>query len=92
MTGFTSFLVGAPIAALVVVGGSGTRNAQTAWTSVFRYLKMRPWLEHWLFVDRSAERFDQESRLIDEATRDQLRTVVTSFATYCARFPRTRAS
>ena len=81
-----------PVAVIGAGGGSGTRNAQTAWISVFRYLKMRPWLEHWLFVDRSAERFDQESRLIDEATRDQLRTVVTSFAAYCARFPRTRAS
>jgi chromate reductase, NAD(P)H dehydrogenase (quinone) len=81
-----------PVAVIGAGGGSGTRNAQTAWTSVFRYLKMRPWLEHWLFVDRSAERFDRDSRLIDETTREELRTVVTGFATYCARLPRTRAA
>src|SRR3954465_14273080 len=81
-----------PVAVIGAGGGSGTRNAQTAWISVFRYLKMRPWLEQWLFVDRSAERFDQESRLVDAATRQPLRTVVTSFATYCARLPRTSAS
>jgi chromate reductase len=81
-----------PVALIGAGGGSGTRNAQTAWISVFRYLKMRPWFEHWLFVDRSAEQFDQDSRLTDEATREQLRTLVTHFATYCARLPRTRAS
>ena len=81
-----------PVAVIGAGGGSGTRNAQTAWASVFRYLRMRPWFDTWLFVDRSAERFDQDSRLIDEAIREQLRTVVTGFATYCARIPRTRAS
>lgn len=81
-----------PVAVIGAGGGSGTRHAQTAWLSVFRYLRMRPWLEHWLFVDRSAERFDQDGRLIDEATREQLGTVVTDFATYCARLPRTLPS
>jgi NAD(P)H-dependent FMN reductase len=81
-----------PVAMIGAGGGSGTRNAQAAWVPVFRYLKMRPWFDQWLFVDRSPERFDQDSRLIDEAIREQLRTVVTGFATYCARVPRTRAS
>jgi chromate reductase len=81
-----------PVAVIGAGGGSGTRNAQAAWMAVFRYLKMRPWFEHWLFVERSAERFDQESRLTDEATREQLRTLVTRFATHCAQLPRTRAS
>ncbi len=80
-----------PVAVIGAGGGSGTRNAQAAWVPVFRYLKMRPWFDQWLFVDRSAERFDQDSRLIDEAIREQLRTVVTGFVTYCARLPRTRA-
>jgi chromate reductase, NAD(P)H dehydrogenase (quinone) len=79
-----------PVAVIGAGGGSGTRNAQTAWVSVFRYLKMRPWFDHPLFVDRSRERFDQDGRLIDEATRQQLRTVLTGFATYCAHLPRTR--
>ena len=80
-----------PVAVIGAGGGSGTRNAQAAWVPVFRYLKMRPWFDQWLFVDRSAERFDQDSRLIDEAIRAQLRTVVTGFVTYCARLPRARA-
>ena len=70
-----------PVAVIGAGGGSGTRNAQAAWVPVFRYLKMRPWFDQWLFVDRSGERFDQDSRLIDEAIREQLRTVVTGFAT-----------
>jgi chromate reductase len=79
--------------ALVGAGGlSGTRNAQIAWVAVFRYLKMRPWFGHWLFVDRSRERFDQDNRLTDEATREQLRAVVSGFADYCAQLPRARAS
>ncbi|HEX3318219.1 MAG TPA: NADPH-dependent FMN reductase [Solirubrobacteraceae bacterium] len=80
-----------PVAVIGAGGGSGTRNAQTAWVAVFRFLKMRPWFDQYLFVDHSAERFDEDSRLIDEAVREQLRTVVTAFATHCARLPRTRA-
>jgi chromate reductase, NAD(P)H dehydrogenase (quinone) len=79
--------------ALVGAGGlSGTRNAQTAWVAVFRYLKMRPWFGHSLFVNRSRERFDQDNRLTDEGTREQLRAVVGGFADYCAQLPRARAS
>jgi chromate reductase len=79
--------------ALVGAGGlSGTRNAQTAWVAVFRYLKMRPWFGHSLFVDRSRERFDPDNRLTDEGTREQLRAVVGGFADYCAQLPRARAS
>jgi NAD(P)H-dependent FMN reductase len=79
--------------ALVGAGGlSGTRNAQTAWVAVLRYLKMRPWFGHSLFVDRSWERFDQDNRLTDEVTREQLRAVVGGFADYCAQLPRARAS
>ena len=81
-----------PVAVIGAGGLSGTRNAQTAWISVFRYLRMRPWFDHSLFVDRSGERFDQDGRLTDEATREQLRTVVTGFAAYCAQLPRMRAS
>ena len=80
-----------PVAVIGAGGGSGTRNAQAAWVPVFRYLRMRPWFDTWLFVDRSAERFDHDSRLIDEAIREQLRTVITGFVTYCARLSRTRA-
>jgi NAD(P)H-dependent FMN reductase len=80
-----------PVAVIGAGGGSGTRNAQNAWVAVFRYLKMRPWFDETLFVDRGSERFDADGRLTDEAIREQLRTVVTAFASYCVRLPRTRA-
>jgi chromate reductase len=81
-----------PVALVGAGGHSGTRNAQTAWVAVFRYLKMRPWFGHSLFVDRSSERFDQDNRLTDEAIRKQLRAVVGGFVDYCAQLPRARAS
>ena len=75
--------------ALVGAGGlSGTRFAQTAWMSVFRYLKMRPWFGEPLFIDRSHERFDESGRLTDEPTRERLGAVVMGFADHCARLPR----
>lgn len=78
--------------ALVGAGGlSGTRFAQTAWLTVFRYLKMRPWFGEPLFIERSWERFDEGGRLTDEATRERLREVVAGFADYCAQLPRRRA-
>jgi NAD(P)H-dependent FMN reductase len=79
-----------PVVTVGAGGFSGTRNAQTAWVAVFRYLKMRPWFGHTLFVDRSWERFDEEGRLTDEATRDQLRAVVDGFVAHCTASPRTR--
>jgi NAD(P)H-dependent FMN reductase len=79
-----------PVALIGAGGGSGTRNAQSAWLPVFRYLKMRPWFGAFLFVDRAAERFDDDNRLTDEATREQLRAVIDGFAAHCVRFPRAR--
>jgi chromate reductase, NAD(P)H dehydrogenase (quinone) len=79
-----------PVALIGAGGLAGTRFAQTAWVSVFRYLKMRPWFGESLFIDRSRERFDPSGRLTDEPTRERLRTVVGGFAGYCAQFPRSR--
>ncbi len=77
--------------ALVGAGGlSGTRFAQTAWLTVFRYLKMRPWFGEPLFIERSGERFDADGRLTDEPTRERLRAVVVGFAGFCTQFPRKR--
>ena len=80
-----------PVALVGAGGGGGTRIAQNAWLSVFGYLKMRPWSAHTLYVDRASGRFDEHNRLSDEATREQLRAVVTGFASHCAEVPRTRA-
>jgi chromate reductase len=79
-----------PVATIGAGGSAGTRLGQSAWLPVFRYLRMRPWAGHTLYVDHARERFDAEGRLTDEATRDQLRAVVEGFAAHCATHPRTR--
>jgi chromate reductase, NAD(P)H dehydrogenase (quinone) len=79
-----------PVALIGAGGSGGTRVAQSAWMSVFRYLQMRPWSGEALYVDRARERFGADNRLRDEAMRVQLRAVVTGFATHCAAVPRTR--
>jgi NAD(P)H-dependent FMN reductase len=79
-----------PVALIGVGGGAGTRFAQNAWLSVFRFLKMRPWFGQSLYLDRAQERFDENNHLIDEATREQLREVITGFAVSCAQLPRAR--
>jgi chromate reductase len=81
-----------PVALIGAGGGSGTRNAQTAWLSVFRFLRMRPWFGHGLYVANASERFDEHNRLSDEATREQLRAVITGLAAHCAQAPRIRPS
>jgi NAD(P)H-dependent FMN reductase len=80
-----------PVALVGAGGGGGTRIAQSAWLSVFHYLRMRPWSAHTLHVDQASGRFDEHNRLSDEATREQLRAVVTGFALHCAELPRTPA-
>ena len=79
-----------PVALIGAGGGAGTRFAQQAWLSVFRFLKMRPWYGESLYVDRAHERFDADNRLSDEAIRAQLRAVVSGFAAHCVALPRTR--
>jgi NAD(P)H-dependent FMN reductase len=79
-----------PVALIGAGGGAGTRFAQQAWLSVFRFLKMRPWYGESLYVDRAHERFDADNRLADDATRAQLRAVVAGFAAHCVALPRTR--
>jgi NAD(P)H-dependent FMN reductase len=79
-----------PVALIGAGGSAGTRLAQSAWLPVFRYLRMRPWAERTLYVDRAREHFDAEGRLADEATREQLAAVVAGFAAHCAALPRTR--
>jgi NAD(P)H-dependent FMN reductase len=81
-----------PVALIGAGGQSGTRNAQTAWMSVFRYLRMRPWLAHSLFVERASEQFDEQNRLTNDATRQRLQTIVVGFAAHCEQLPRRRAS
>jgi chromate reductase, NAD(P)H dehydrogenase (quinone) len=81
-----------PVALIGAGGGAGTRFAQTAWLSVFRFLKMRPWFGQSLYIDHAQDRFDGQNRLTDEATREQLRAVIAGFAVHCAQLPRVRPS
>jgi chromate reductase, NAD(P)H dehydrogenase (quinone) len=81
-----------PVALIGAGGGAGTRFAQNAWLSVFRFLKMRPWFGQSLYVDHARDRFDEHNRLIDEAIREQLLAVITGFAAHCAQLPRVRPS
>jgi chromate reductase, NAD(P)H dehydrogenase (quinone) len=81
-----------PVALIGAGGGAGTRFAQNAWLSVFRFLKMRPWFGQSLYIDRAHERFDGQGRLTDQATREQLEAVLAGFAAHCAQLPRTRPS
>jgi NAD(P)H-dependent FMN reductase len=81
-----------PVVVIGAGGFSGTRYAQVAWQSVFRYLKMRPWFGHTLFIDRAWERFDEEGRLSDADSREQLQAVVSGFVRHCAELPRARSS
>lgn len=80
-----------PVAFIGAGGRGGTRFAQGAWLHVARYLKMRPWSGSTLYAARAWELFDDDGRLTDDSTRDQLRAVVQGFAEHCARTPRTRA-
>ena len=80
-----------PVALIGAGGSAGTRLAQAAWLPVFRYLRMRPWAERTLYVDRAREKFNADGRLSDDATREQLRAVVAGFAAHCAELPRRRA-
>jgi chromate reductase len=79
-----------PVALIGAGGGGGTRLAQSAWLPVFRYLRMRPWSDRALYIERARERFDGHGRLADEADREQLRAVVAGFAAHCAELPRAR--
>src|SRR5918912_409887 len=79
-----------PVALIGAGGSAGTRLAQSAWMPVFRYLRMRPWSDHALYVDRARERFDEHGRLADAAVREQLGALLTGFAAHCEDAPRTR--
>jgi chromate reductase, NAD(P)H dehydrogenase (quinone) len=79
-----------PVALIGAGGGAGTRFAQQAWLSVFRFLKMRPWFGQSLYIDRAHERFDEHNRLTDEVVRAQLEAVVSGFVAHCAGLPRSR--
>jgi len=64
-------------------GRMGTAFAQTAWLPVLRALGTRPFFGNLLYVAGAAKVFDTQGQLIDESTRERLRTYLVNFATFC---------
>lgn len=79
-----------PVALVGAGGMAGTRFAQTAWLTVFRYLRVRPWFGDTLFIDRCTDRFDQDGHLADDEMRNRLRKLIRGFAEFCTEQPRRR--
>lgn len=76
---------GRPVALLgATPGGLGTVLAQNAWLPVLRALGTRPWFGGKLHVSRAQALFDAHGTLVDEATREQLRTFLAGFAAFAA--------
>src|SRR5206468_7793429 len=54
-------------------GGFGTILSQNAWLPVLRTLGTRPWFGGRLLVSRAATVFDETGRIVNDATKEQLR-------------------
>jgi len=61
----------------------GTAFSQMAWLPVLRALGTRPFFGNRLYVAGTAKVFDTQGQLIDESTRERLRTYLANFVTFC---------
>ena len=77
-----------PVGLIGAGGRGGTRYAQQAWLSVFRYLHVRPWFGEALFATAAWELFDESGQLVDVKVRELLERYVSGFAEFCAANPR----
>jgi len=68
-------------------GGFGTILSQEAWLPVLRTLGTRPWFGGRLLVSRAATIFDESGRIVNEATKEQLREFIDGFVTSYGAFP-----
>lgn len=74
---------GRPVALLgASPGPRGTALAQAAWLPVIRILGLRPWFDGRLLVAGVKTLFDQDGRLVDEATRTQMQSFMQGFAAF----------
>lgn len=77
-----------PVGLIGAGGRGGTRYAQVAWLSVFRYLHMRPWFGEAVFGTGAPELFDDSGQLTDPKVAELLQRYVRGFAEFCAALPR----
>jgi len=71
-----------PVAVMgATLGRGGTLLAQTAWLPVFRTLAMRPYFGESMTVAGASKLF-ADGRLVDDKTRELLRTFVRGFAEF----------
>jgi NAD(P)H-dependent FMN reductase len=61
-------------------GSYGTLLSQTAWLPVLRALGLDPWFGRSLYLSRASTAFDDAGQLIDEATTERLRRLITEYA------------
>ncbi|HUK01707.1 MAG TPA: NADPH-dependent FMN reductase [Steroidobacteraceae bacterium] len=74
-------LAGRPVALIGASPGRfGTINSQTAWLTVLRALRMRPWFGGNLYVSGAASLFDAAGKLTDQPTRERLAEFLQGFA------------
>jgi NAD(P)H-dependent FMN reductase len=75
-----------PVAIMgAMLGGGGTRMAQTAWLPVLRTLGARAWLVQQLYVSNAAQTFDAEGRLVDVKIAERLTGFMAGFAAFAAK-------
>jgi NAD(P)H-dependent FMN reductase len=84
---------GRPVALMgATPGRGGTVLAQEAWRPVLRALGTRPWFGSSVMVSGAHKVFDPGGRLIDDATRAQVRQFVAGFAEFIAQVRATAAT
>lgn len=63
-------------------GGFGTILSQNAWLPVLRTLGTRPWFGGRLLVSRAGALFDEAGRIVNDATKEQLRNFIEGYAAF----------
>jgi len=83
---------GRPVAIIgATPGQGGTTLSQAAWLPVVRTLGMRPWFEGRLQISGAGKVFDSDGRVVDERTRDRIRSFMEGFAAFAEQERQTHA-
>ena len=69
-------------------GGFRTILGQEAWLPVLRTLGTRSWFGGRLLVSRAATVFDESGRIVNDATKEQLRQFIDGFVSFVRSIPR----